>query len=65
MSYAQAVAIVLEGLRRGTRRHRSIALGVAAQFEFTLRRIDVIGEWERIDELREVPADAIVSHGQV
>jgi hypothetical protein len=65
MSYAQALAIVLEGLRRGTRRHRSIALGVAAQFEFTLRQIDVIGEWERIDELKELPSDAIVSHGQV
>ena len=47
MSYEQAAAIVAEGLRRGTRRHRSVALGVAAQFEFTLRQIDVIGEWER------------------
>ena len=65
MSYAQALAIVSEGLRRGTRRHRSIAVGVAAQFEFTLRQIDVIGEWERIDELKELPSVAIVSHDQV
>jgi hypothetical protein len=65
MAYAQALAIVVEGLRRGTRRHRSIALGVAAQFEFTLRQIDVIGEWERIGEPTELPCDAIVSHGQV
>jgi hypothetical protein len=65
MSYQQAVAIVAEGLRRGTRRNRSVALGVAAQFEFTLRQIDVIGEWQRIDHAKEIPSDAIVSHGQV
>jgi hypothetical protein len=65
MSYDQATAIVTEGLSRGTRRHRSVALGVAAQFEFTLRQIDVIGEWERMDRVREVPSNAIVSHGQV
>jgi hypothetical protein len=65
MSYDQASAIVAEGLRRGTRRHRSIALGVAAQFEFTLRQIDVIGEWERIELVKELPSDAIVSHRQV
>jgi hypothetical protein len=47
MTYEQASAIVDEGLRRGTKRHRSVALGVAAQFEFTLRQIDVIGWWER------------------
>jgi hypothetical protein len=47
MMYEHAAAIVGEGLRRGTRRHRSVALGVAAQFEFTLRQIDVIGEWQK------------------
>jgi hypothetical protein len=65
MSYDQASAIVIEGLRRGTRRHRSIALGVAAQFEFTLREIDVIAEWERVDLVKELPSDAIISHRQV
>jgi hypothetical protein len=30
MTYEQAAAIVAEGLARGTRRHRSIVLGVAA-----------------------------------
>jgi hypothetical protein len=52
-------------LGRRTRRHRSVALGVAAQFEFTLRQIDVIGEWERLDRIKELPVGAIVSHGQV
>lgn len=65
MSYQQAAAIVAEGLGRGTRRHRSIALGVAAQFEFTLRQIDVIGEWQRLDRVNEMPRGAIVSHRQV
>jgi hypothetical protein len=63
MSYEQAAAIVAHGLASGTRRHRSIALGVAAQFEFTVRQIDVIGEWERLDRLKELARDAIVSHG--
>jgi len=48
MSYEQAAAIVAEGLRRGTRGDRSVALGVAAQFELTLRQVDVIGYWEII-----------------
>jgi hypothetical protein len=65
MSYAQAAAIVSEGLRRRTRRHRSIALGVAAQFEFTLRQIDVIGEWQRLERVKEVPAGAIVNRRQL
>jgi hypothetical protein len=60
-----AAAIVAERLRRGTRRNRSVALGVAAQFEFTLRQIDVIGEWQSIDRAKELPSGAIVSHGQV
>jgi hypothetical protein len=65
MSHKQAVAIVNEGLRRGTRRHRSVALGVAAQFEFTIRQIDVIGEWERVEPVKELATDAIVSNAQV
>jgi hypothetical protein len=65
MSYAQAAAIVAEGLRRRTRRHRSIALGVAAQFEFTLRQIDAIGEWEKLDRVKQLPPGAIVSRRQV
>jgi hypothetical protein len=65
MSYRQAAAIVAEGLDRGTRRYRSIALGVAAQFEFTLRQIDVIGEWERLDRVKELPPGAVVSHRHV
>lgn len=65
ISYEQAAAIVNEGLRRGTRRHRSVALGVAAQFEFTMRQIDVIGEWERVDPVKELAKDAIVSNAQV
>jgi hypothetical protein len=65
MSYEQASAIVTEGLRRGTRRHRSVALGVAAQFEFTLRQIDVIGEWQRLDKLKELAPGAVVRGEQV
>jgi hypothetical protein len=65
MTYDQAAAIVAEGLRRGTRRHRSVALGVAAQFELTLRQSDVIGEWERIDRTVGLEAAAIVDRGQV
>lgn len=65
MTYAHAAAIVAAGLARGTRRHRSVALGVAAQFEFTLRQIDVIGEWQRFDRMRELPAGAVVGHREV
>jgi len=59
MTYEQAEAIVAEGLRRGTRRHRSLALGVAVQFELTWSQIDVIGSWERV-EGRALPVGAIV-----
>lgn len=59
MTYEQAEAIVAEGLRRGARRYRSIALGVAIQFELTWSQIDVIGSWERV-EGRAIPAGAIV-----
>jgi hypothetical protein len=45
MTYAQAEAIVRKGLEIGTRRGRSVALAVAAQFEFTISQIDAIGYW--------------------
>jgi hypothetical protein len=60
MTYAHAEAIVEEGLKRGTRRYRSIALGVAAQFEFTIAQVDVIGAWEKVENARTLPAGAIV-----
>jgi hypothetical protein len=50
-------------LLRGTRRHRSGRARVAAQFEFTRRQIDLIGEWERVDTV-SLPQGAIVSRGQ-
>src|SRR6516225_4356526 len=33
--------------------------------EFSLRQIDVIAEWERVDLVKELPLDAIISHRQV
>lgn len=63
MSYSQAEAIVTAGLAKGTRRHRSVAIGVAAQFELTLRQIDVIGWYERIKAPRE--AEAVSRSGKV
>jgi hypothetical protein len=65
MTYEHASAIVKEGLARKTRRHRSVAIGVAAQFEFTLRQIDVIGEWEKVDGIQEIQSGAIINYGQV
>src|SRR5215813_3724659 len=65
MMYEHAAAIVGEGLRRGTRRHRSVALGVAAQFEFTLRQIDVIGEWQKPNQAVAVEPGMITSRGWV
>lgn len=65
MTYEHAAAIVSQGLSTRTRRHRSVALGVAAQFEFTLRQIDVIGEWQKLDRAVAVEPGAITSYGQV
>jgi hypothetical protein len=65
MTFAYAEAIVDEGLKRGTRRHRSLALGVAAQFEFTVAQIDVIGSWERAGAARALPEGAIAQGAQV
>jgi hypothetical protein len=64
MTFDHAAAIVRAGLARGTRRHRSVALGVAAQFEFTLRQIDVIGTWERVEGRAILPTD-ILRRGKV
>jgi hypothetical protein len=65
MTFAHAKAIVDEGLARGTRRHRSIALGVAVQFELTVSQIDTIGAWERIEHPRTLPEDAVVQGNRV
>jgi hypothetical protein len=64
MTFDHAQAIVRQALSRGTRRHRSIALGVAAQFEFTLRQIDVIGYFTRVKHTA-VSKGAIVSRGLI
>jgi integrase len=60
MRYEHAAAIVAEGLKRGTRRHRSVALGVAAQFELTMRQADVIGVWETPGQGEVVDPSAII-----
>jgi hypothetical protein len=51
MGFEFAEAIVKKGLEVGTTRGRAVALGVAAQFEFTLRQIDVIGYWLNTDRV--------------
>jgi hypothetical protein len=65
MTYAYAEAIVDEGLGRGERRYRSLALGVAAQFELTIAQIDVIGAWERIETARSMPDGSIAQGNEV
>lgn len=65
MTFEQAGAILDAGIAKDTTRHRSVALGIAIQFEFALAQIDVIGEWEKIDRARGVPVGAIIQHGQV
>jgi hypothetical protein len=62
MTYAYAEAMVEEGIGRGTRQYRSVALGIAFQFELTLAQIDTIGAWERIEGPQKLTLDAIV-HG--
>jgi hypothetical protein len=63
MAYEHAEKIVELGLKKsaetGEKKWRSIAIGVAAQFEFTLRQIDVIGSWEAVK--RFAPRDTIVA----
>jgi hypothetical protein len=65
MRYEHAAAIVAEGIKRGTRRHRDVALGVAAQLELTMRQADVIGVWERIGQTEVVEPGAIVESGRI
>jgi hypothetical protein len=38
---------------------------VAAQFELTLRQIDVIGEWQNVGWFKQIRSDAIVSRRHV
>ena len=64
MRYEHAV-IVAEGLKRGTRRHRSVALGVAAQFELAMRQADVIEVWEKLGQTEDVDPGAIVEGGRI
>lgn len=47
MTYEHAEAIVTAALAMGTIRHRSIALGVAGQFDFTVAQIDMIGSFSQ------------------
>lgn len=65
MNYEYAHAIVEEGLSRGTRRHRSVALGVAFQFELTISQVDAIGAWERIESARALEKEAVVQGNRV
>jgi hypothetical protein len=65
MSYIYAEAIVDEGLKRGRQRYRSVALGVAAQFEFTIAQIDVIGSWDRVGMVRKLREGEIIRHRPV
>lgn len=67
MDYVHAEAIVTEGIRRNTRRSLSVAIGVAAQFEFTIAQIDVIGWWEKVapGKTRDMPHDAILIDGEL
>lgn len=70
MTFEQASELVDEALRRlkdkpAHLRWRSMALGIAAQFEFNLRQIDVIGEWERIRNKIEIPAGSFVAGGKI
>ncbi|WP_141339730.1 hypothetical protein [Bradyrhizobium sp. USDA 3458] len=64
MTYAQAEAIVLKGIEIGTRRSRSVALAVAAQFEFTISQIDAIGYWMPVRAV-QVTDDMIIRGGKV
>jgi hypothetical protein len=64
MRCEHAAAIVAEGIKRGTRRHRAVALGEAAQLELTMRQADVIDVWKRIGQT-EVEPGAIVESGRI
>lgn len=64
MTYEQAEAIVRKGLELGTHRGRSVALAVAAQFEFTMSQIDVIGYWMPLGGIQPVDG-SIIRGGKV
>ncbi|MCB1394156.1 hypothetical protein [Nitrobacter sp.] len=64
MTYGQAEAIVRKGLEMGTHRGRSVALAVAAQFEFTISQIDAIGYWMPAKTVAIDPG-MIVSAGKI
>lgn len=59
MTYGQAEAIVRKGLEMGTHRGRSVALAVAAQFEFTISQIDAIGYWMPLRGVQAVDGEII------
>jgi hypothetical protein len=65
MTYGQAEAIVRKGLEMGTHRGRSVALAVAAQFEFTISQIDAIGYWMPRAGLEAVEPGTIERGGKV
>lgn len=64
MTYDHAEAIVKAALAKGTIRHRSIALGVAGQFDFTVAQIDIIGSFGR-RKIRAVGPNDIVRAGRI
>jgi hypothetical protein len=64
MTFANATAIVETALAKNLTLYRSLALGVAAQWEFTIAQIDVIGWWER-KKMLAVPKGAIYRLGQL
>ncbi|MEH2476212.1 hypothetical protein V1281_002618 [Nitrobacteraceae bacterium AZCC 2161] len=64
MTYGQAELIVMKGIELGTRRSRSVALSVAAQFEFTISQIDSIGYWMPARHV-SVTGDMIIRGGKI
>lgn len=59
LSFAQAVAICETAMKKG---RTSVALAQALQFELTLRQVDVIGQWEKIED--DDSGSGIVDRGQ-
>lgn len=58
ITFEQAEAICNKAIEKGL---HSIALAQALQFELTLRQIDVIGRWEKVDDHRD---GGIMDRGQ-
>jgi len=42
-----------------------VALGIAAQFELTLRQIDVVGTWEKLDQAEAMPPVSVALSSSV